>query len=269
MNFDILRETQITVRELNVYCNPSPIVSKSKYVCVSGARPFSRFFYVTDGKIIFNKGTPRELSAQSGDIVYLPHDITYVSEWETECNGSFITANFIINNKSVVFSSKICIAAHDCAGIYKNLFERLLKARAESAFNSRLRALAIFFELLSALADDVSKSAATSKYGSISNGIAYLENNFWEDFSVETLAKMCNVSPATFRRRFKEYSKFSPITHRNFLRIKRAEELLKSGEYNVTEAAFAVGFYDLCYFNRTFRKFLGINPSELTNFPPR
>lgn len=268
MNFDILREIEITVRALNVYCNPSPIVTKSKYVCVSDARPFSRFFYVTGGKIIFNKGTPHELSAQSGDIVYLPHNVAYVSEWETACSGSFITANFIINNKSIVFSNEICIAAHDCGGVYIKIFRRLLKASAESAFTSRLRALAIFFELLSALADDVSKSAATSKYGSISNGIAYLESNFLEDFSVETLAKMCNVSPATFRRRFKEYSKFSPITHRNFLRIKRAEELLKSGEYNVTEAAFAVGFYDLCYFNRTFRKFLGFNPSELMNFQP-
>ncbi len=263
MNFDILHENEITVRSLNVYRNPQPILTQSRFVCVAGARPFSRFFLVTGGKIIFNKGTPTELCAQSGDIIYLPHDSEYVSEWEAGCNGSFITANFVINNASTVFSKEICIAAHDCGGVYKNIFERLLKARAESAFNSRLRALAIFLELLSLLADDVSKTAAIGKYGSISSGIAYLENNFWEDFSVEFLAAMCNVSPATFRRRFKEYSKFSPITHRNFLRIKRAAELLESGEYTVTEAAFAVGFDDICYFNRTFRKFLGTNPSDL------
>ena len=73
---------------------------------------------------------------------------------------------------------------------------------------------------------------------------------------------MCNLSESSFRRHFKEYKKMSPITYRNYLRIKKAKELIESGEYNVTEAAMNVKLPDICYFHKLFKKFYNTTPGK-------
>lgn len=262
-DFGILSGKEITVRSLNVYGNATPIVPPDVCHCKSGMRQYSRFFYIISGELVFDKGTDKELCAVSGDIVYLPHDIEYDSAWKKGENGSFLTANFIINDKTVVFSDRVCIAVHDSTGRYLRTFERLLDVWTKGAFNAQLRALSVFTELLADLTEEASKEDLCRGFADISAGIMHIESRFYEEFSIEDLCRICNVSPATFRRKFKQYSKFPPITYRNYLRCKRAKELLSSGEYNVTEAATSVGFFDLSYFNRTFKMFFGQNPSNL------
>ncbi len=40
--------------------------------------------------------------------------------------------------------------------------------------------------------------------------------------------------------------------------------VLRSGECNVTEAAYTVGLSDIYYFSRLFKKLTGITPSSYT-----
>ena len=54
----------------------------------------------------------------------------------------------------------------------------------------------------------------------------------------------------------------SPVTYKNYLRIKKAKELIESGEYNVTEAAIAVNIPDICYFHKLFKKFYDAAPGK-------
>ena len=91
----------------------------------------------------------------------------------------------------------------------------------------------------------------------------YIENNYLENTHVSELAKMCHVSEGTFRRLFMEYKGETPVKYRNKLRIKKAFELLKSGEYTVAEAAEAAAIPDAAYFSKLFKKFMGFNPSEI------
>lgn len=261
MDFEILDGKDITVRSLNVYGNPMPIIPPDEYRCTHGMRLYSRFFYIAGGKMLFDKGTDRELYASAGDVLYLPYNVEYRSEWLNGENGSFLTANFIINDPSVIFSDRICIALHDGSGNVLRVFKKLLDTWTKGAMHTELRTLSVFLELLDTIRNEASKEKLLDGFSDISEGIMYIENKFCEDFDMDELCNMCNVSPATFRRKFRKYSGFSPVTYRNYLRCKRAKELLESGEYNVTEAALSVGFYDLSYFNRTFVKFFGFTPS--------
>ena len=52
----------------------------------------------------------------------------------------------------------------------------------------------------------------------------------------------------------------SPVEYRNRLRINRATELLKTGEYTVGEAAESVGIRDIKYFSKLFKRYAGVNP---------
>lgn len=263
LNFGILDGKDITIKNLNVYGNPMPIIPPDSCHCKKGMRLFSRFFYIVSGEMLFDKGTSKELHAVPGDILYLPYDIEYESEWVCGMTGSFLTANFILNDSSYIFSDKIEIAAHDSTGSFFRLFRNLIDTWTKGAFNSNLKALSQFMVLLSEISEETSRRELSGRFHDISEGIMQIENRFYEDISIDELSRLCSVSPATFRRRFKLYSKYSPITYRNYLRCKRARELLESGEYNVTEAALAVGFEDMSYFNRVFRRFYEENPSKL------
>ena len=93
----------------------------------------------------------------------------------------------------------------------------------------------------------------------------YLENHYLEDITTKKLADMCNTSESSFRRYFKKEKNMSPITYRNHLRIKKAYELIMSGEYNVSEVAAIVNIPDICYFNKLFKRTYNISPGSLLN----
>ena len=97
----------------------------------------------------------------------------------------------------------------------------------------------------------------------IYEGISYLENNYTKEITTEQLAALCNMSESNFRRLFHRYSTLSPITYRNFLRMKHAREMLETGLYTVSEAAAIVNITDPFYFNKMFKKYFGTAPSNV------
>jgi DNA-binding response OmpR family regulator len=91
--------------------------------------------------------------------------------------------------------------------------------------------------------------------------IEYVENNYSEEFSIETLAdKMC-VSRTVFYNKVKGLTGHSPVEFVRQLKLKIAAHLLVQG-YNVSEAAFRVGFTDARYFSRQFKALYGYLPSK-------
>lgn len=89
----------------------------------------------------------------------------------------------------------------------------------------------------------------------------YIDNNFYEDITVEQMADMANLSRFYFSRLFKEITNKSPSEYLNYVRINKAESMLKYSHINVTEVALATGFKDINYFSRVFKKYKGISPS--------
>jgi transcriptional regulator GlxA family with amidase domain len=113
--------------------------------------------------------------------------------------------------------------------------------------------------------------------GTLAPAVSYVRTNYPEKLRQATAAKLCDLSPFQFSRSFK---KEHGVTFRDFvvrMRIARAAELMKQSRVSVTEAAFVVGFNDLSYFARMFRRQLGVSPShyrsnsepsQLPLFPP-
>ena len=89
------------------------VKTPNTYVCPKNSRLYSRFFYVVNGLIIFNKNTKKELCAPAGTIVYLPSDATYKSEWPAGEVGEYISINFQIADSFLELPDKICIVTFD------------------------------------------------------------------------------------------------------------------------------------------------------------
>lgn len=232
------------------------------YICTENDKPFSRFFYVTNGTITFDKGTEKEISASAGTIVYLPNNITYKSEWSAGEDGKYISVNFQLDELYITLPDRICIAAVDKNGYYLNMFRNIYDIWIKDALGYKIEVLSEIYRLIYCLMNDSIYSRAKTEHHIIYKGILYLENNYLSDVSVKELAKMCNTCESIFRRLFRRYKQMSPVTYKNYLRIQKACDLLRTGEYSVTEAAYAVNIDDISYFHKLFTRFMGCTPKK-------
>ncbi|MBC6950024.1 response regulator [candidate division KSB1 bacterium] len=83
-----------------------------------------------------------------------------------------------------------------------------------------------------------------------------------EEFSVEIFGKEIGLSRSQLRRKIQALTDQSPTDFILTLRLKRAARLLQQQAGTVSEIAYEVGFNNLSYFARAFKKQFGHAPSE-------
>jgi AraC family transcriptional regulator len=93
--------------------------------------------------------------------------------------------------------------------------------------------------------------------------LEYLREHLAERVTVSGLARKLSLSRAHFTRRFHVTFGTPPRRYLLRMRVDRALELLRSGDYRVSEAALAVGFCDQSHLDRHCRKFYGRAPSVM------
>ena len=227
------------------------------------APPVERFVYITRGSVCFFLNNCR-LEAKAWDMVYLPGGTAYRSKWLEA--SEFIVVDILLRSgdgQDIRFGDSPCVLFHDSHHVYEGLLGELgQKAEATGPFDW-LERLSLTFKLLCEMARDTNGQELDEKYRRIQPALTCLDNNYTEDHSVEMLAKMCALSPASFRRLFLECKGVSPVENRNRLRIRKAAELLKTGSFTVGEAAEQVGIGDIKYFGKLFKRYAGITPGAL------
>jgi AraC-like DNA-binding protein len=83
-----------------------------------------------------------------------------------------------------------------------------------------------------------------------------------DDLSLKTLAGIARLSPSRFMHAFTESVGVPVRPYILWLRLQRAACDLKDGA-SVTSAAHRAGFSDAAHLTRTFRRMLGVTPSDL------
>lgn len=99
--------------------------------------------------------------------------------------------------------------------------------------------------------------------GSVDPVLAHLSNHFHEPLSVKQAASLCCITPNYFCYLFKKSTGKTLTEYVNMLRIHEAERLLRTHNYTVQQVAFMVGFTNLTYFGRVFKKMKNASPSQL------
>lgn len=88
----------------------------------------------------------------------------------------------------------------------------------------------------------------------------WLREHFCEPLSLELIAKALGYSPTWLSRLYRSRTGSCLFEEVNRLRIERACYLLKYSNKSVTDIAFEVGYNNVSFFNRMFRRHLLINP---------
>jgi AraC-like DNA-binding protein len=91
--------------------------------------------------------------------------------------------------------------------------------------------------------------------------MVYIREHVHGPIRIDELIGLTQLSAATIGRLFRAHLECSPMTWVEEMRLRKAEELLRSSRVSISEAARSVGFDDPYYFSRVFKKVRGISPS--------
>lgn len=207
------------------------------------------------------------LFVPKGAILYIPSGTTYKSHF-LECEENSVST-ILINFKLLFPNGEYFDIAEDITVLRQkpNSFLTEKFNDAVDIFSSAVVSVAslkvAIYQILTELSHEKHKQKLYSKkFSSIADGIIHLEKEPCSKKSIEDIADMCHVSPATFRRLFKEYSGISPIEYRITSKIEYAKKLLSMGTMSISEVSNELGFDDYTYFCRIFKKHTGLTPGS-------
>jgi len=116
---------------------------------------------------------------------------------------------------------------------------------------------------LEALAGEIKKVKRHKIYNKIAeNTISYLEKNFDKKISLDDVAAAMRYSTGYLVRVFNFETGMSIFDYLINIRMEKAKKLLEDIQYNVNEVAIKVGYTDVSYFCKIFKKHTNSTPGE-------
>lgn len=100
-----------------------------------------------------------------------------------------------------------------------------------------------------------------SKY--IMDAVSYIDENYANpNISVRSVAESLAISEGHLSHLFRKETDFTFLSYLTQCRMRAAKKLLKDHRYKIYEVAEMVGYKDITYFSVTFKKLIGVSPSE-------
>ena len=232
---------------------------KHNYQNIHSAGPEVYFYkpcigYVTKGyaKFLYKGQT---LYAYEGDLIYIAYGTKYHSVWFGSPDIEWYSINFAFKSQYDLFEYQF--------QILKDYPSELFDKMNETYENSYLLSVSYFYQLL----DDIyQKLKATSKavsYMTIEPAVEYIENNYNQNISINTLYKLCHCSESGFFKLFRQSTGVTPIAYKHNIMIQHALDLLSHTNLSIEEISSRVGFSSSNYFRKIFIKLTGKKPKEL------
>lgn len=115
---------------------------------------------------------------------------------------------------------------------------------------------------------NVSCKASEKSMSVVETAKEYIQNNYSKDISLDDVSRTVNISPYYFSKIFKEETGEGFVEYLTGIRIEKAKELLNTTEYSIKEICSMVGYADPNYFSRSFKKNVGVTPTEYKDGKP-
>lgn len=157
-----------------------------------------------------------------------------------------------------------------CAHLYMKLINGLAdsaelkeKAREKEAINemyrkSSLQGLHGYLKfLVLTLSEELSAGRPDNPVKKLTD---YIARNYARDLKLEELAVLFNYNSAYLGKLFRNTTGMPFNTYLDHIRISKAKEFLKDG-LKVYQVAERIGFKDIDYFYKKFKKYTGVSPS--------
>lgn len=97
--------------------------------------------------------------------------------------------------------------------------------------------------------------------------LAYLDENYYENITLNQAAGYLHFSPSHFSKTFSKLTGTHFVTYLNRIRVEHAATMIKNSPQKMTEIALSCGFNNIRTFNRVFKEITGYTPSQFAQLP--
>ncbi len=215
-------------------------------------------------------GNQQTLSISEEHVSIIPPDLEREIYWEKESEllAIYLDRKIVIGAADEYHGSNLEIIENWAA-------EDALIRQLGLTLRSELQAVSydkLYLEsLINFLSVHLIKNYSTQKkplkqvQGGLSKGklkqvVDYINDNLNQDLSLKELARLVQISPYHFTRKFKQSTALPPHQYIIHTRIERAKQLLKQGNLSIAQVAYIVGFSHQSHLNRHFKRLVGVTP---------
>ena len=195
----------------------------------------------------------------NGDVVKTLSTGDYFFEWMVNHYDTFPMDIKLKSMEFVLAAEKIAYVSggmtyhfRSRSDYFKTVYEVQSYEDLKSWFITKLQDAAI----------NVSRKKEETYIDTISKAKEYIKIHFSRDLSLDDVSKEFNISPYYFSKLFKKETGDNFIDYITSVRIEKAKELLISSDNSMKEICIEVGYQDPNYFSRTFKKNVGVTPTD-------
>lgn len=224
-----------------------------------------QFLYTIDGVGVL-KIDGKEFKLKKGSIFYVAPNVVHEyfpekDNWKTKWivfRGEY--AQELL--KSIGFERFVLCEGCNLDECDKD-FDRII-SKAQNPLNGGEKESVLLYEFILNAKNAIFSTEIETQNGEnpIDKAIIYIEQNYSQDISLETLATLSGISLQHFCRLFKAKTSMRPMEYLAQKRISEAKAMLVNTQMLIESIGRAVGYNDRNYFGIVFKRLEGITPGE-------
>lgn len=218
---------------------------------------------------------------KEGDILFIPplflHSISLGTSEEILSETYVFHLNFLGGNSTDIcatrylapmmnqeFSMPCLISpAHPAYASLRKILNQITSLYDEAVTGYELALKSLFLQavfLLLQYSEKTDSHDTGTHSDKLKNVLDYIEFHLAEPISISELAKLCYFSDYHFMRFFKKHMNMTCVEYINNLRLEKSVELFEQGNDSILDVSLSVGFRNLSYFHRAFKKKYHMTP---------
>lgn len=236
------------------------------------------FVLCTEGTVRATINLSEVVIAKNDFIVVLPDSFIQIHEVSSDARFCFAgfssdfmaSGNYIeklLDSMPMILNNPVIPLPDDVARLHRSVYALLVRASAfPHSFENEevLRSiLAIFLQSAKGLYKHhgVNIAGPLKRENELyQQFLQMLMTNYTREHEVAFYAKRCGVTPAHFSNAIRKACGHSPLAVITEVIVMNAKALLKSTRLPIKEVAFSLGFNNHSFFNKYFRKHVGMTP---------
>lgn len=257
---------------MEIYEHASPDIGYFIYRnCTQGWRieesiiDFIDLTYVVSGSAEYSVGD-KKITVTGGDLLCIPKGSLRSATGTFNDPPESYAANFHYRafdggELDLPFPLICHIGYHaDIVSLYRELNSEWLRREQGYRVKAKAHLLLIlqrYFELI------IYRNDSWMMDSRIKKAIRHITDNYAQQLTIGGVAAYAGLNHVYFGSLFRNETGMTFRQYLTGIRLNHAENMLRSGEYNVNETAMMCGFSDIFYFSKVFKEKKGVSPSKL------
>ena len=212
--------------------------------------------------VLIHPGQRHDFASRMETAVYSEITLTYENQQGQNCLLSFDEILSGISGTTIAIKEPITLPEED-RNIFHNylvqMTDYLESARPDSLYYAHWTLELIFNFLIKHCCRQNTLDFYDDRFVRLR---MWIEEHYAETLSMDDMAQRIGLSKGSLFRGFKTVVGIPPVAYQQKLRIEAAKTLLKTTSLRCNEIAYRVGFKDVYFFHRIFKKHAGLAPNQ-------